>query len=77
MLAVANFGLLEHVRETRFHVPKITFIVTPPFSAGRKNQAELKTRCSKNARIRASGISWAKFQKSHSAARISAVDSAT
>jgi hypothetical protein len=57
----ANFGLLEHLRETRFGVPKITFIVTPPFTKCLKNQADLRVQCSKNARIRAS---WVKFQKS-------------
>jgi len=52
---------LEHLAKTRFGVPKITFIVTPPFAEGLKNQAILRAACSKNARIRAS---WAKFQKS-------------
>jgi hypothetical protein len=55
------FGFLEHARETRFRVRKITFIVTPRFAAGLKNQAISPMACSKNARIRAS---WVKFQKS-------------
>jgi hypothetical protein len=57
-----TIGFLEHVRATRFHVPKITFIVTPSVAEGLENQAELKTKCSKNARIRATGISREKFQ---------------
>jgi hypothetical protein len=59
--AGSNFGVLEHRRETRFGVPKITFIVISPFSKRLKNQADSHAPCSKNARIRAS---WAKFQKS-------------
>ena len=55
------FGLLEHLRETRFTVPKITSFVTPPFVKSLKNQADLPTESSNNARIRAS---WVKFQKS-------------
>jgi hypothetical protein len=31
MLAEVNFGIVERSRETRFHVPKNPFIVTPPF----------------------------------------------
>jgi hypothetical protein len=62
--AGANFGLLEHLRETRFPVPQIPFIVTPLFSTRLKNKAISDHACSKNARIRASGISWAKFQNS-------------
>jgi hypothetical protein len=65
-LSGANFGLLEHPCETRFHVPKITFIVTPPFSKHLTNKAISDHARSKNARIRASGISWVKFQNSPS-----------
>jgi hypothetical protein len=35
---------LEHVRATRFHVPKITSIVTPPFLAGPKNQVDFENQ---------------------------------
>jgi hypothetical protein len=51
----------DHLRETRFPVSKITFIVTPPFSKGLKNQADLYRHRSKNARIHAA---WPKFQNS-------------
>src|SRR5262245_34603749 len=55
------FGFLEHLRETRFGVPKITSFVTPPISKVLENQAVSPTACSKNARIRAG---WVKFPKS-------------
>jgi hypothetical protein len=48
-----QFGFLDHLRETRFSVPKITSFVTRPFSALLENEAVLPTARSKNARIRA------------------------
>jgi hypothetical protein len=48
--------------DSLFH--KFPFIVTPLFSTRLKNKAISDHACSKNARILASGISWAKFQKS-------------
>ena len=63
MSAEGIFGSFEHLRETRFTVPQITFIVTPGCVSALENRAVLPTACSKNARIRAS---WAKFQKSPS-----------
>jgi hypothetical protein len=33
---IAIFGILEHLRTTRFHVPKITSFVTPVFSTAAK-----------------------------------------
>jgi hypothetical protein len=60
-LRAVNFGFLERARKTRFSVPKITFIVTPPFAAGLDKEAIPCATCSTNARIRAS---WPKFQNS-------------
>jgi hypothetical protein len=59
--AASIFGLLEHLRETRFTVPQITSLVTPPFSKRLENQAESRAPSSKNARIH---VAWVKFQKS-------------
>jgi hypothetical protein len=69
MLAGAHFGIVERSRETRFHVPKNPFIVTPPFSNHRKNQAGLHRHGSKIARIRAFTGARRKFQKTCPRAR--------
>jgi hypothetical protein len=58
------FGFLEHLRETRFTVPKITSSVTRPFAKHLENLADLRAACSKNARIRAAWPHGQKFQKS-------------
>jgi hypothetical protein len=56
------FGTLEQLRATRFHVPKITFIVTSPFSGALENEVDLRMACSKKGRIYDLGSGLLKFQ---------------
>jgi len=57
-------GFLEQVRETRFGVPKITSIVTPPVMNRLENELDLPSGRCKNGRIRAVNIMDLMFQNS-------------